>query len=321
MGDSLSSEQRHQSGIDYRKKAEQRKEVVDGWPAGCATPREAELVARYRSEGMSRAVVGRFQRLVLTHYREHGRTLPWRKAATPWQVLVSEVMLQQTQVERVIPKYLAFVERFPDAATLAAAPVAELLAAWQGLGYNRRALALQRAAAQVVTEFGGRLPDSPALLQTLPGIGPYTAGAVAAFAFNQPTVFLETNIRAVLLHLFFDDRGDVTDRELLPLAEATLDRREPRRWYNALMDYGSDLKTRFPNPSRRSRHHAVQSRFEGSDRQIRGAILRLLLAGPALTATALCDSLGTEPERLLPILEGLVREGFVARQRRTYRIA
>lgn len=294
---------------------------MSGWPAGRATPREAALTERYRAEGMSRVVAGRFRRLVYAYFREHGRTLPWREAATPWQVLVSEVMLQQTQVERVIPKYRAFLERFPDAAALAAAPTADLLTAWQGLGYNRRALALQKAAAQVVTDFDGTLPATPQLLQRLPGIGPYTAGAVAAFAFNRPTVFLETNIRAVLLHLFFDDRQEVPDRELLPLLEASLDRQQPCRWYNALMDYGSDLKRRFPNPSRRSRHHAVQGRFEGSNRQLRGALVRLLLAEPLSTVTALCAKLAAEPVRVQPILDALLREGFVVRQGQGYRIA
>jgi A/G-specific adenine glycosylase len=235
-------------------------------------------------------------------------------------VLVSEVMLQQTQVERVIPKYTAFMERFPGPVALAAAPIPELLAAWQGLGYNRRALNLQRAAQQVVMQWDGRLPDAPAQLQQLPGIGPYTAGAIAAFAFNRPTVFLETNIRAVLLHLFCGDQHAVPDKELLSLAEQVLDHDRPRDWYNALMDYGSDLKRRFPNPSRRSRHHSVQSRFEGSDRQVRGALLRLLLDSDGLTVAAIRQALEVESDRLQRIIEGLVREGFLQRQGRRYLI-
>lgn len=276
---------------------------------------------RLAVEGPSAAAINAFRKLVYAFYREHGRDLPWRQACDPWLVLVSEVMLQQTQVERVIPKFLAFRERFPDAAALAVAPQAELLAAWQGLGYNRRALNLQRAARIVVEEHSGCLPDDGALLQVLPGIGPYTAGAIRAFAFNCPTVFLETNIRAVLLHLFCADREGVHDRELLALAELTLDRERPRDWYNALMDYGSDLKRRFPNPSRRSRHHSVQSRFEGSDRQIRGAIIRHIVSQGPMTETALLGLIGGEPQRLRTQLTALIEEGFVVRQGRRIRIA
>lgn len=278
------------------------------------------MKARYACEGMDWALVADFQQLVYRYSDDHRRELPWRQSCTPWQVLVSEVMLQQTQVERVATKFVPFLRQFPDPVALAAAPLPELLAAWQGLGYNRRALSLQRAAQQVVTQWDGRLPDDPLLLQQLPGIGPYTAGAIAAFAFNRPEVFLETNIRAVLLHLFCDGRHGVPDRELLALAAQVLDRDRPRDWYNALMDYGSDLKRRFPNPSRRSRHHNVQSRFEGSDRQIRGALLRLLLETDGMTAGAICKALAVEGDRLKRIVEGMVQEGFVQRRGSCYLI-
>lgn len=304
----------------YLKVADDRKGVAASWPVGQDTSAEITLKARYWRLGMTAGVGTNFQQLVYAYAAEHGRDLPWRRTDDPWQVLVSEVMLQQTQVDRVIPKFMAFMEQFPGPVALAAAPVPELLAAWQGLGYNRRSLNLQRAAQQLVRDWDGRLPDDPLLLRQLPGIGPYTAGAVAAFAFNQPTVFLETNIRAVLLHLFCHGRQGVADQELLPLVEATLDRNQPARWYNALMDYGSDLKRRFPNPSRRSRHHTVQSRFEGSDRQIRGALLRLLLDTNGMTMAAMRQEVAVEAERLQRVLEGLVRDGFLQRQGRRYLI-
>jgi len=304
----------------YPKAASGCKGGVTAWPAGQDTPHEAAFKAQYQRLGMTAAVVSGFQQLVYSYADQQGRDLPWRRINDPWQVLVSEVMLQQTQVERVIPKYNAFLERFPGPVALAAAPIPELLEAWQGLGYNRRALNLQRAAQMVVTQWHGRLPDDPVLLQQLPGIGPYTAGAIAAFAFNRPTVFLETNIRAVLLHLVFHGQQAVTDKQLLPVAEAVLDRTAPGRWYNALMDYGSDLKRRFPNPSRRSRHHSVQSRFEGSDRQLRGALLRLLLNTNGLTVDAIRRALEIEPDRLQRIIEGMVREGFLQRNGRRYLI-
>lgn len=314
------SSQTKSSGAAYPKAVADRKGLAEAWPVGQDTPDETALKAQVDRQGVSAAVVSAFQRLVYAFAAEQGRDLPWRRASDPWQVLVSEVMLQQTQVERVIPKYTAFMERFPGPVALAAAPIPELLAAWQGLGYNRRALNLQRAAQQVVTQWDGRLPDDPAQLQQLPGIGPYTAGAIAAFAFNRPTVFLETNIRAVLLHLLCGDQHAVPDKELLSLAEQVLDHDRPRDWYNALMDYGSDLKRRFPNPSRRSRHHSVQSRFEGSDRQVRGALLRLLLDSDGLTVAAIRQALEVESDRLQRIIEGLVREGFLQRQGRRYLI-
>lgn len=314
------SSQTKSSGAAYPKAVADRKGLAEAWPVGQDTPYETALKAQVGRQGVSAAVVSAFQRRVYAFAVEQGRDLPWRRASDPWQVLVSEVMLQQTQVERVIPKYTAFMERFPGPVALAAAPIPELLAAWQGLGYNRRALNLQRAAQQVVTQWDGRLPDDPAQLQQLPGIGPYTAGAIAAFAFNRPTVFLETNIRAVLLHLLCGDQHAVPDKELLSLAEQVLDHDRPRDWYNALMDYGSDLKRRFPNPSRRSRHHSVQSRFEGSDRQVRGALLRLLLDSDGLTVAAIRQALEVESDRLQRIIEGLVREGFLQRQGRRYLI-
>lgn len=287
---------------------------------GQDTVAEAALRARYDHEGMAAGVVADFRQLVGQYVVEQHRDLPWRQTCDPWQVLVSEVMLQQTQVDRVIPKFLAFVHQFPHPVALAAAPLPELLAAWQGLGYNRRALNLQRAAQRLVAQWDGIVPDSPDLLQQLPGIGPYTAGAISAFAYNRPAVFLETNIRAVFLHLFCHDRQWVHDRELLPLAEATLDRHNPRSWYNGLMDYGSDLKRRFPNPSRRSRHHTVQSRFEGSDRQVRGAVLRLLLGTAGLTAAGISQALAVDAARLQPIVDGMVREGFLRQRGRRYLI-
>jgi len=297
-----------------------RKGVAEVWPVGQDTDEETAFKVQCDLLGISASVVSNFQRLVYAYADEHRRDLPWRRANDPWQVLVSEVMLQQTQVDRVVPKFIAFLERFPGPVALAAAPLPELLAAWQGLGYNRRALNLQRAAQKLVRDWDGTLPDDPLLLQQLPGIGPYTAGAIAAFAFNRPTVFLETNIRAVLLHLVFHDQQAVTDKQLLPVAEAVLDRTAPCRWYNALMDYGSDLKRRFPNPGRRSRHHSIQSRFEGSDRQMRGALLRLLLDADGMTIAAIRLALEIDPDRLQRILDGMVREGFLQQRGRRYLI-
>ncbi len=258
-----------------------------------------------------------FQQKILDHYQRHRRQFPWRQTRDPYAILVSEVMLQQTQTDRVAPKYEAFLESFPTVDALAAAPLGEVLGAWSGLGYNRRAKMLHQAAKKMVSEYRGRVPETAEGLETLPGIGPYTAAAVAAFAHNQATVVVETNIRTVYLHEFFPDRERVADGELVPLIEATLYRTNPRRWYNALMDYGAMLKETHPNPSRRSAHHSRQSRFEGSDRQIRGAILRFLLENAGtkkktLTKRMLEGGIGDDEDRIKRIVEDLRREGFVA---------
>ncbi|HSX00748.1 MAG TPA: hypothetical protein VLF67_00780, partial [Candidatus Saccharimonas sp.] len=256
------------------------------------------------------------RRKVWDFYEREGRDLPWRRAVTPYGVLVSEIMLQQTQVSRVLGRWEGWLTRWPGLAELAAAPVAEVLAQWQGMGYNRRALWLREAAGVVVREHGGELPRDPAELVRLPGVGPNTAGSIAAFAYEWPAVFIETNIRRVFLHECFGDREGVPDSELLPLVEAALDRERPREWYWALMDYGADLAKRVPNPNRRSKHYNVQSRFEGSVRQVRGAVLRRLLEGPATA-----DGLGIDDERLVVVLAALVRERFVVERDGQYWIA
>ncbi len=256
-----------------------------------------------------------FRQLIWDYYRRHGRAMPWRDAPTPYNVVVSEIMLQQTQVSRVMQKYPGFLQVFPDFAALASARVVDVLAVWQGLGYNRRALYLQKLAQAVVAEHGGRLPSDPAILRRLPGVGPGTAGSIAAFAFNQPVTFIETNIRRVFLHHFFANIAGVADSEILPLISQTLDPLSPRQWYYALMDYGSHLAVTIPNPNRRSRHYVRQSKFEGSDRQIRGAIVRLLLEFPVLTAQDVVNRFPEQdPERVVKILGELTKEGFLLLQ-------
>jgi len=220
-------------------------------------------------------------------------------------------MLQQTQVERVVEKYGVFVDIFPDFASLARASLREVLQVWQGLGYNRRALALTQMAGIVVERYGGSLPASVDALMTLPGIGNATACAVMAFAFNKPVVFIETNIRSVFIDLFFDDHEDVSDRALRPLVARTLDEANPRRWYNALMDYGARLKKIASNPNRRSRHYRRQSRFEGSNRQVRGKILAAL-TDTACSEDELVKILKVDRVQLRENLARLEQEGFVS---------
>lgn len=265
--------------------------------------------------------VREFQREIYLHYREHGRNLPWRKTDDPYSILVSEIMLQQTQVQRVMEKYGKFIKQFPDFPSLARAPLQKVLSEWQGLGYNRRAIALKQIAQKVVDEFNGTLPLSIETLTTFPGIGKATAGAVAAFAYHQPAVFIETNIRRVFIHHFFKKREDIKDTEIFPLIQQTLDASNPREWYYALMDYGVMIKVKYENPNRRSAHYSKQSPFEGSIRQIRGLILKLLIQESAVSENEIAQKINKDEEKTRNILAQLVNEGFIKKRGREFCLA
>ncbi len=259
-----------------------------------------------------------FRKEIYDHYHAQGRDLPWRKTRNPYHVLVSEIMLQQTQVERVLEKYEQFLAEFRDFYSLALAPLRTLLAVWQGMGYNRRVLALKALAQKVVNEHHGKLPSDPERLLALPGIGKYTAGAVLAFAFNKPVVFMDTNIRRVFIHEFFHERENISDKDILPLVQQTLDASDPRKWYNALMDYGAMLKKEHGNPNRRSAHYTRQSPFENSNRQVRGMILKTLVKEAPLTVAQLVKKTGMETERVKKNLAQLEREGFIKKKGRMF---
>lgn len=262
-----------------------------------------------------------FQERVYRYYRQHRRDLPWRDTRDPYLILVSEMMLQQTQVERVIPKYRAFVERFPDFQSLASAKPGEVIREWQGLGYNRRAIYLHRTAERVAGCFGGSLPESEEALRGLPGIGKATAAAIMAFAFGRPSILIETNIKAVFIHCFFPGVASVTDRQIAYLVELTLDRENPRDWYYALMDLGSALKKKCKNPTRRSAHYQRQSPFEGSDRQIRGRIIEILRECQEIGIGDLLSRLEADPGRAGILLDRLEKEGFLTISENTARLS
>lgn len=258
--------------------------------------------------------IAAFRRIVLAAHRAHGRDgLPWRRTRDPYRILVSEFMLQQTQVSRVEEKYGAFLEAFPDVRALAGASLREVLRAWSGLGYNRRAVALRETARVIVARHGGKVPRDRVALLALPGIGPASASAIAAFAFGEAHPLVETNVRAVFIHHFFPRRRAVGDEEILPLVEATLDRRDPRRWYWALMDYGVVLKRDMRNPARRGRHRARQGRYEGSSRQARGLVLRAL-AARSMSERGLVAATGLPAARVRAAIESLEREGTIIRR-------
>ncbi len=252
-----------------------------------------------------------FQRTIWDFYKQNKRTFLWREQINPYYVVVSEIMLQQTQTHRVIDKFKNWIDLFPDFLSLSQAPLHQVITAWQGLGYNRRALALQKIAQKVIAEYECQLPQSPEILQTFPGIGKATAGSICAFAFGMPTTFIETNIRAVFIHFFFKDQGAVTDAQLEPLVAASVDANDPRQWYYALMDYGVMLKKEFKNPSRKSAHHAKQTKFEGSFRQIRGAILKLLAHNVVVDGADFYDQIPRQRRDIDKALDQLMREGFI----------
>jgi A/G-specific adenine glycosylase len=264
-----------------------------------------------------------FQEIIWDNYAKHGRhDLPWRQmdkdgSLDAYHILVSEMMLQQTQVARVIEKYQAFLRSFPDVASLAAAPLSEVLALWSGLGYNRRAKFLHAAAKQIQDEYNGHVPQTIEALVALPGIGPNTAAAIVAYAFNQPVTFIETNIRTVYIHHFFADSEEVTDKQIMARLEETVDREQPREFYWALMDYGTYVKATVGNTNRRSRHYTKQSAFAGSRRQVRGWIIAELLKGPQ----TLRDLALLNPDtRLESVLQSLASEGFIEQKKHHYKL-
>ena len=258
--------------------------------------------------------VGDFQKKIYEYFHKYGRNLPWRKTRDPYKIVVSEIMLQQTQVSRVIKNYVGFIKSFPDIQSLAQASLRSIMKEWQGLGYNRRAKALKKMAEQVIECFEGCIPSDEMLLRSLPGIGPYTANAICAFAFNKPSVFIETNIRSVFIHHFFRERTTVKDTEIIPLIAQTLDTGQPKQWYYALMDYGAFLKTSMTNPNRTSAHYSKQSPFHGSNRQIRGMVLKLLIDHEKLSENEIYAKIDTETGRTQKILEQLVKESIIIKQ-------
>lgn len=256
-----------------------------------------------------------FQEIVWQYFRDYGRThLPWRQRPTPYHVLVSELMLQQTQVERVVPKFIEFTGRFPNVKALAEASLADVLAAWQGLGYNRRAKYLHEAAKNIVRR--GNFPNTVDELQTLPGVGLNTAGAIMAYAYDRPVAFVETNIRTVYIHHFFSDKQLVADAEILERVNETLPDQSIREWYSALMDYGTYLKQQGNGRLHIAKNHKKQSTFEGSLRQMRGAIIRAL-SDQEMDEVALRLSVHAD-KRFNPAFAQLQREGLVTKTKTGY---
>lgn len=260
-----------------------------------------------------------FRETVWEYYQQNARPMPWREDTQPYYVLVSELMLQQTQVDRVMPKFEAFIAAFPDVKTLAGAELSEVLKLWSGLGYNRRAKFLWHAAQMIEQEFAGVMPENAEDLQKLPGVGPNTAGAILAYAYNQPIVFIETNVRTVLFHHFFADHPEqVSDAELREVAKEALDAEHPREWYWGLMDYGTHLKKTVGGRLSQSKHYKKQSPLKGSLREMRGRILRELTI-EGLVEETLKQKVAAD-ERYELALAALLNEGLVKRSGETFHV-
>jgi len=256
-----------------------------------------------------------FINTVWGYYKKNKRKMPWREKTSPYCIFISEVMLQQTQVARVMVKYPLFISKFPNFASLVLTDTTTLLSAWQGMGYNRRALYLRAAAQMVCTKYNSLLPNDPTLLDELPGIGHATACSIAAFAFNIPVVFIETNIRRVFIHSYFSNKENISDAEILPYVEKTLDKNNPREWYWALMDYGAYLAKQIENPNKKSKQYSKQKKFEGSVREVRGGILKLLLKKQYSLDEL---KVAFPDERLFTALEQMEKEGFILYMKKKY---
>ena len=261
-----------------------------------------------------------FRHTVLEYYERAGRhDLPWResrpdKSFDPYQILVSEIMLQQTQVSRVIPKYLEFLHKFPTVDALAVATTGDVVRQWQGLGYNRRAVYLWQAACIVASTHS--FPDTIPGLRALPGVGANTAGAIMAYAYNVPAVFVETNIRTVVIQHFTRDDSFVSDSFVRDVISQTLDRNNPRQFYWAMMDYGAYLKKQ-GSGNTKSKHYHKQSPFVGSRRAVRGAVIRAL-SERAMTMTDLAQYV--DDARLKSVLSDLQQEGMIRYAGKYYRL-
>jgi len=274
----------------------------------------------YKKEGLNREVIRTFQNIIYSYFKQYGRDFPFRKEINPYNVVISEMMLQQTQTNRVIEKFQQFIQEFPDFQSLANAPLTDVLKLWQGLGYNRRAVALKKIAEKVVNKFDGILPADVEILKSFPQIGHNTASSIVAFAFNMPTFFIEVNIRRVYIYFFFPGKSSIEDSVIMPVVRKTLDRSNVRKWYYALMDYGVMLKKTHPELNKRSAHYRKQSKFKGSNREIRGKILKLIIASSNLTEVEISKELKINSKKLKEILNLLIKEGFIKQENHKFSI-
>jgi A/G-specific adenine glycosylase len=251
-----------------------------------------------------------FQKKILAWYAYHKRVLPWRKKRDPYSIFISEIMSQQTQLIRVIPKFELWMQRFPNIQSLAEASVADVLKYWSGLGYNRRALNLKKAAEIIIKNFNGKFPNTEKELLQLPGIGKYTARALLCFAFNQQVAVVDTNIRKIIITQFSFDGNE---KELYKVAEQLLPKGKAYEWNQALMDYAAAVlkKEKILIPR--------QSKFIGSHRYYRGQVLKYLVEHRKielrnLGAIIKKDYSALDEIWLQKLVQELIREGFIVKK-------
>ena len=254
-----------------------------------------------------------FREKIFDFYRLNGRSFPWRQTTDRYAVMISEIMLQQTQAERVVPKFEAWLQQFPDIPHLASAPLQQVLWFWSGLGYNSRAVRLQRCASIIMDSFGGIVPGEPAILKTFPGIGEYTCRSIPVFADNLDTAAVDTNIRRIMIH----ELGlpeDISPTKLQQEAEALVPSGRSRDWHNALMDYGSLVLT---SKKTGIRPLTKQSRFQGSKRWYRGKLIKELINSDGMFLEEVSEKYASCPWDLDEIINNLISEGLVERQKST----
>ncbi|MFZ2151877.1 MAG: A/G-specific adenine glycosylase [Minisyncoccia bacterium] len=276
---------------------------------------------------LSSLQVKSFRDKVWDFYSTQGRHgLPWRppqlkiknRKMDMYPIIVSEIMLQQTQVSRVLPKFESWMKQFPDVKTLAQASRKDVLTLWQGLGYTRRAKFLHEAAQRILKN---GVPSRVQELEDLPGIGHYTARAITTFAWNQSHAFVETNIRTVYINHFFKNKESVADRDILSLVEQTLDINKPREWMYALMDYGSYLKSQGKSHNGRAKSFTRQSKFKGSVREVRGAIMKYFTGKEVLTLRNQKEfEKRFDTDRVTQAVNGLVKDGLIKKQKDGYEV-
>lgn len=276
----------------------------------------------YKENGLTLGVIELFKKLIYDYYRNHKRKFPFREKITPYNVLISEIMLQQTQTGRVSEKFSKFIIKFPDLLSLSSASLEEVLKEWKGLGYNRRAIALKKIAETIIKDFNGELPDSLEVLKSFPQIGHNTASSILTFAFNKPMTFIETNIRRVYIYFFFPNKRKINDKDIMTIVKKTIDNKNPREWYYALMDYGVMLKKIHPELNKKSAHYRKQTPFNGSTRQVRGELLKLLIKEGKMEITKIQEkSKIKDMKRIKKILDQLKKEGFIEIKEDTVKLA
>lgn len=260
---------------------------------------------------LSKKKIQSFQKFIFHWWKSHKRDLPWRHTHDPYKILVSEVMLQQTQVSRVLPKYAEFIDAFPTAIVLANAKTSDILRLWKGMGYNRRALYLKKTAEAVVEKYNGKFPISEQELLQLPGIGKYTARAILVFAYKKDVAMVDTNIRQIITHFFFDDEVQ-SEKTIQEIADQLVPKGKSWEWHQGLMDYGAANNAQFIMNN--AQYKKTNIPFRESNRFYRGRIMDLLREREWKEEELIQELIQTydKPKEFFEkIIQGLEKDGLI----------